>query len=123
MQIKEYQENSCKIIVIEADGDEKVIVDVQSALDLMMRAKYEWNSDRIAIAKSAVADAFFVLSTTLAGEILEKYIQYGMKLAIYGDFSGYSSKPLKDFIYESNKGKDFFFVAGEEEAIHRLSCV
>lgn len=123
MHIKEYMENGCKIIIIEAAGDEKVIADVQSALDLMMRAKYEWNTDRIAIDKKAVADDFFILSTTLAGEILEKYIQYGMKLAIFGDFSVYTSKPLKDFIFESNKGKDFFFVAGEEEAVQKLSRI
>lgn len=123
MHIKEYMENGCKIIIIEAADDEKVIADVQSALDLMMRAKYEWNTDRIAIDKKAVADDFFILSTTLAGEILEKYIQYGMKLAIFGDFSVYTSKPLKDFIFESNKGKDFFFVAGEEEAVQKLSRI
>lgn len=40
---------------------------------------------------------------------------------IVGDFSGYTSKPLKDFIYESNKGRDIFFVDSEEEAIDRLS--
>ncbi|HIS86126.1 MAG TPA: DUF4180 domain-containing protein, partial [Candidatus Faecivicinus avistercoris] len=43
------------------------------------------------------------------------------KIAIYGDFSHYTSKPLKDFIYESNKGKDVFFVATKEEAIQKIS--
>ena len=38
-----------------------------------------------------------------------------------GDFSGYTSKPLKDFIYESNKGRDIFFVSSEEDAIEKLS--
>ena len=36
-------------------------------------------------------------------------------------FSGYTSKPLKDFIYESNKGRDIFFVSSEEDAIEKLS--
>ena len=31
------------------------------------------------------------------------------------------SKPLKDFIYESNKGRDIFFVSSEEDAIEKLS--
>ncbi len=43
------------------------------------------------------------------------------KLAIIGDFSGYTSKPLKDFIYESNNGKDVFFVGSEQEAVERLT--
>jgi len=46
-----------------------------------------------------------------------------------GDYSGastavdtlYTSKSLKDFIYESNNGRDIFFVATEGEAIERLS--
>ena len=64
---------------------------------------------------------FFVLSTRLAGEILQKFINYGGRIAIYGDFSKYTSKPLKDFIYESNKGKDVFFVESKEQAIDRLT--
>ena len=64
-----------------------------------------------------------MLSSGLAGEILQKYINYGGKIAIYGDFSHYTSKPLKDFIYESNKGKDVFFVATKEEAVQKLSNV
>jgi hypothetical protein len=45
---------------------------------------------------------------------------YYIKLAIVGDFSGYTSKSLKAFIYESNRGKQTFFVASEEEAMKAL---
>lgn len=31
------------------------------------------------------------------------------RIAIYGDFSKYNSKPLKDFVYESSSGRDVFF--------------
>lgn len=48
-------------------------------------------------------------------------MNYGGKLAIYGDFSSYTSKPLKDFIFESNKGKNFFFVATKEEAVQKIT--
>lgn len=60
------------------------------------------------------------MSTRIAGEILQKFITYQFKLAIVGDFSGYTSKPLKEFIYESNKGKEIFFVSSEEDAIEKL---
>lgn len=98
----------------------QVIVDVASALDLLMSAQYEAGTKYIAVDKKLIAEDFFVLSSGLAGEILQKYINYGGKIAIYGDFSGYTSKPLKDFIYESNKGKDVFFAATKEEAIQKL---
>ncbi len=85
-----------------------------------MTAKYEAETKNIVLAKRQIAPDFFILSTGLAGEILQKFINYGGRLAIYGDFSGYTSKPLHDFMYESNQGKDVFFVSTEEEAIDRL---
>ena len=59
MRIAERGENGGKIVVIGADAGEVVIKDVQSALDLLIAAKYEHQADRIAIDKGAVADAFF----------------------------------------------------------------
>ena len=123
MRIAERWENGGKIVVIGADAGEVVIKDVQSALDLLIAAKYEHQSDRIAIDKGAVADAFFILSTGMAGEILQKFINYGAKLAVFGDFSLYTSQPLRDFMRESNQGKDVFFTVDEEEAVRRLRAV
>ena len=101
-------------------SDEIVITDSQSALDLLMTAKYDIGTKNIVIDKKLVKEDFFVLSSGLAGEVLQKYINYGGRIAIYGDYSHYTSKPLRDFIYESNKGHDVFFVATEDEAIECL---
>jgi hypothetical protein len=109
--------------IAHVHGEGLVITDVQSALDLIATVKYEAGCSRIIIDKANVCEDFFKLSTRLAGEILQKCINYQVKLAVVGDYSGYTSKPLKDFIYESNKGKDFFFVSTEIEAVERLSNV
>lgn len=109
------------ITVAEVLGDELLITDVQSALDILMSAKYDAGTKNIVIDKKLIAEDFFILSTGLAGEILQKYINYGGRIAIYGDYSRYTSKPLKDFIYESNNGKDAFFVATKEEAVDMLT--
>lgn len=114
----EHLENT-DIAVISSD--EKLIVDVQSALDLVMTVKYETGDTKIIISKSAVCEEFFILNSGMAGEILQKFINYHVKIAIYGDYSQYTSKPLKDFIYESNNGNDFFFVSTKEEAIQKLT--
>ncbi len=119
MKIEQFNENGSLIAVIS--GDEKVLVDVQSALDLVMTVRYETGAAKLAIDKRAVADEFFILSTGMAGEILQKFINYHIKAAIWGDYSHYTSQPLKDFIFESNHGKDFFFVATKEEAVRRLA--
>lgn len=98
-----------------------VITDVGSALDLLMTIRQESDCSRVAINKEAICSDFFVLRTCLAGEILQKFQNYGLKFACYGDFTAYTSKPLQDFIRESNRGRDFFFVATEDEAIEKLS--
>ena len=119
MKIKKITTNGNEIAIV--NSDEVCISDVQSALDFMMSVNYETGSHSIILNKEAITPDFFVLSTRIAGEVLQKFITYQFKLAIVGDFSGYTSKPLKDFIYESNKGRDIFFVSSEENAIEKLS--
>lgn len=119
MNIKIITDEGNRIAIVT--GDEVCLKDAQSALDFMMSVNYETGCQTIVINKEAVIEDFFVLSTRIAGEILQKFITYRFKLAIVGDFSGYASKPLNDFIYESNKGRDIFFVSTEEEAIQKLT--
>ncbi len=119
MELKRIENNN--IICAVVKSNEIVITDTQSALDLLMNAKYDIGTKNIVINKKLIIEEFFILSRGLAGEILQKYINYGGRIAIYGDYSHYTSKPLKDFIYESNKGKDIFFVSTEEEAIEMLT--
>jgi len=79
------------------------------------------NQTAMVLRKEQIDEPFFRLSTGLAGEVLQKFVNYQMRLATVGDFSGYTSKPLRDFIHESNKGRHFFFAATREEALERLS--
>ena len=109
------------IVCAVVNSNEPVITDAQSALDVLMTAKYEIGTKNIVISKKLIVEDFFILSSGLAGEILQKYINYGGRIAIYGDYSHYTSKPLHDFIYESNKGKDVFFVGTQEEAVDKLT--
>lgn len=102
-------------------GSKYVITNAQTALDLLMSARYELGTKNIIISKELICEEFFVLSTGLAGEILQKYVNYGGRIAIYGDFTCYTSKPLRDFIYESNKGNDVFFVENEAAAVDALT--
>lgn len=118
MKTEVVRKNNMTAAVI--NSDEHLITDVQSALDLAMTVKYETGCTNIAINKEAVVEDFFILSTRLAGEILQKFINYGIRFAIYGDFSKYTSKPLKDFIYESNRGKDIFFQPDIQKAVDKL---
>lgn len=110
-------------VIAVVSGNEAVVMDVQSALDLMATVRYETDCDRIVIHKALLSEEFFDLKTRLAGEILQKFINYQVKAAVVGDFSSYTSRSLRDFIYECNQGKDVFFVADEQQAVERLSRV
>ncbi|MBP2242971.1 hypothetical protein J2Z40_003553 [Cytobacillus eiseniae] len=121
MQITTVKENHVEIAVVSSH--EILIKDVQSALDFMATVQYETGCNRIVLNKSAICEDFFHLRTRLAGEILQKFVNYHVKLAIVGDFTVYSSKSLKDFIYESNNGRDLYFCSNEKQAVEKLSLV
>ena len=101
-------------------GGEALVTDAQSALEMASTVKYETGTTKIVLAKETVSEHFFILSTGLAGEILQKFTNYQRKAAVYGDYSRYTSKPLGDSIFESNRGGRFSSVATREEAIQKL---
>ena len=119
MKVEIIKKNHTEVAVIESE--DCLIKDVSSALDLVMNIKYETGCANIALNCQAIVDDFFQLRTCLAGEILQKFINYGVRFAIYGDFSVFSSKALQDFMYESNQGKNIFFQKSKEEAVNKLA--
>jgi hypothetical protein len=121
MNIEKIEVNERNIAVVRSS--EILIWDVQSALDLMATVQYEVDCNRIVLNKDLLSESFFDLKTRLAGEILQKFINYRVKVAIIGDFSVYSSQSLKDFIYESNNGNDIFYLPTEQQAIEKLSTL
>ncbi|MDR2469036.1 MAG: DUF4180 domain-containing protein, partial [Tannerella sp.] len=64
---------------------------------------------------------FFDLKTGLAGEMLQKFVTYNIRLGIVGDFSTVESRSLKDFICESNKNGKTVFAKTVEHAIELLT--
>lgn len=118
MNIRKVDRNGIEVAVVESE--DIILTDVQSALDLMATISYETGCNRFILNKNAVIEDFFKLSTGIAGEILQKFVNYNTKFALWGDFSVYTSKPLKDFIYESNKGNSIYFTSTEEEGIDKL---
>lgn len=108
------------INVVKIEDERILIFDEQSALDVFMSLAYETGENSFIISKDNIIEDFFDLRTKIAGGILQKIINYRMKLAIIGDFSKYKSKSLRDFIYECNSGRDIFFVENESEALKLL---
>ncbi|MFT3952071.1 MAG: DUF4180 domain-containing protein [Oscillospiraceae bacterium] len=118
MTIEKQVRNGVEIAVCHSD--EIVISDVRSALDFAMDTAYQTGCTNIAVNKAALCRDFFILSTGLAGEIMQKFVNYHIRFAVIGDFSEFTSKPLRDFFCETNKGTHIFFVASEAEAAEKF---
>ena len=106
-------------VVAELTDDKFIICHAQDVLDLMGDLGLK-NCNRIILYERNLLKDFFILQTGIAGEILQKFSNYRFKLAIVGDFSGYKSNSLQDFIRESNKGNTVFFVDNFDKALSRL---
>jgi len=108
------------INVAKVISNKIVITGTQDALDIMANSAYN-GSTRIIINEENIIPDFFDLKTGIAGDILQKFSTYNVYLAIVGDFSKYTSKSLRDFIFESNKYGRINFVNTDEEAIERFA--
>ena len=107
-------------VIAVVSGEEKLIMDAQSALDLVRTIKSELGAVRVALPKSAITESFFVLTTGLASDVKQKLADVGGKLAIYGNYTRYMNSDMQDFMYESNNGRDVFFTSTLDDAIQKL---
>jgi hypothetical protein len=108
------------IILAELISDKIIIIEPQDALDIMAEAGY-MGSGKLIFHEKNIGTEFFDLKTRLAGEILQKFSNYRVQLAIITDPQKFTSKSLQDFIRESNKLGRVFFVSSREEAIKKLT--
>lgn len=95
----------------------QLICDADTIMDTILSLKYETSLEKFAFAKACFEEDFFRLSSGMAGEVIQKFVNYGIRAAVFGDFSHYTSKPLRDFIFESNKGRHFGFLPTLDEAV------
>jgi len=107
------------LVIAEVTDSGFQIASVQDAVDLLGDLYFN-NCSRVIIKGSNIHPDFFKLHTGIAGNILQKFSNYRIMLAIVGDFSKYKSKPLQDFIRESNKGNIAWFVDSVETALNKF---
>ncbi|WP_353721086.1 DUF4180 domain-containing protein [Dyadobacter sp. 676] len=118
MNIRKHQNNGTSIA--EVLSDQLLVRTPDDGLQLLADLYYQ-DYDCVILHEQNITPAFFELKTGIAGEILQKFATYKMRLAIVGDFAHYESKSLRDFIFESNKGKQINFLPTVEEAVVKLA--
>ncbi|MEU5939362.1 DUF4180 domain-containing protein [Micromonospora sp. NPDC047548] len=69
-----------------------------------------------------LADEFFTLRTGVAGELVQKFVNYRLPVVVVGDISAHvaASTALRDFVIESNRGRQLWFVDTMAELEERL---
>jgi hypothetical protein len=88
----------------------------QDALDMIVATgHYGAGADWLLLPECRLPDDFFNLSTRFAGNVAQKFVNYGIGLAILGDFSARAVGPVADWARESNKGRHLWFVANPDE--------
>lgn len=105
--------------IAEVTGTGILIHNAQDALEILVNCAYQ-GAHKIIIHATQLISDFFDLKTGIAGEILQKVSTYQLQVAIVGDFSQYTSKSLRDFMFESNKMGRVNFVSSVEEARMKL---
>ncbi|MGE5113424.1 MAG: DUF4180 domain-containing protein [Acidobacteriaceae bacterium] len=109
------------IRVLEIDPSGPPLGSERDAVDLVGQAA-ENKAEMVALPSERLATFFFELKTRVAGEMVQKFSIYGVRVAIVGDVSAViqSSCSFRDFVRESNRGKAIWFVANIEELKERL---
>jgi hypothetical protein len=101
--------------VLVIDGDGPPIATTQDALDVIGAAFSQ--ADVVAVPVGRFDERFFGLRTGLAGEIMQKFVNYHIRLAVIGDISAQvaASTAFRDLVVESNRGRHIWFVADLDE--------
>jgi hypothetical protein len=108
--------------VFLCDAAGPLICSGQDALDVIGQA---WGSQAtlIAIPAGRFEPAFFRLDTGLAGEFIQKIVNYRLSIAIIGDIADQlaASSALRAFVHESNRGRQVWFLGDLDQLDDRLS--
>lgn len=110
-----------RVFTLPVEGEP--IASEDDAIDLIGSA---WSHDAktAAVPVERLDPAFFDLSTGLAGAFTQKLVTYRVRLAIVGDLTEYieASRALSDYVWESNRGSQVWFVRDEDELDRKLAA-
>jgi hypothetical protein len=93
----------------------------RDAVDLIGAALQE-GAELVVVPVERFEEDFFELKTRLAGHFIQKFVTYRRQLVILGDISHYiaQSRSLHDFVYETNRGNQVWFLTNLQELDERL---
>lgn len=104
----------------DADGPP---LDGERAATDMIGEAYGSDAKLVVIPVGRLGPGFLTLSTRIAGEVIQKFVNYGFQVAFVGDISEATSASdaLRDFVRESNRGRHVWFLADMDALEAKLS--
>ncbi|MFJ5262276.1 DUF4180 domain-containing protein [Streptomyces sp. NPDC088387] len=93
-----------------------------AALDLIGDA-FGQEAELVAVPVERVAADFFELRTGIAGAVMQKFVNYRLRLAVVGDVSHHvaASDALRDLLRETNTGGHIWFLTDFDALAARLA--
>ncbi|MFI6230355.1 DUF4180 domain-containing protein [Micromonospora echinospora] len=106
--------------VLVCDPDGPPVATVQDALDLVGAAFL--GAQAVAVPASRLDDEFFSLGSRFAGEVMQKFVNYRLRLVVLGDISRHlaASSALRALVHESNRADHVWFLPDLEALDARL---
>ncbi|MFF2372745.1 DUF4180 domain-containing protein [Agromyces sp. NPDC058110] len=115
------QRSDIRVFTLPVEGEP--ISTEDDAIDLI-GSTWSHEAKTAAVPVERLDPAFFDLSTGLAGAFTQKLVNYRLRLAIVGDVSEHTeaSRALRDYVWESNRGDQVWFVRDAAELSQRLDA-
>lgn len=118
MEVVIHQINKTR--VAEIISEDILIQNPVDGLNILVDLYYK-NIDNIILYEKNITPSFFVLKNGIAGEILQKFSNYKVRLAIVGNYTKMRHMSIKGFIVESNRKGQINFVGSGQKALAILS--
>lgn len=108
------------VYVCAADGPR---LDGERAATDIIGDSYGCHPAVVAVPIARLSPDFLTLSNRIAGNVIQKFVNYGVAVAFVGDVSQAvaGSNALRDFVRESNRGRHVWFVADMAELEAKLA--
>ncbi|MGJ7908000.1 DUF4180 domain-containing protein [Actinopolyspora sp. H202] len=113
------QRHGVQVLMCDPAGQK--VVTTEDVLDLI-----GWvflGAELVAVPAERLDEQFFTLNTNFAGEVMQKFANYRLRLAVIGDISRHleASSALRALVHESNAGSQVWFLPDIEALDARLS--
>ena len=114
-------EERAGVPVLVCDPAGPPVATTEAALDLIGGAAFG-GAEVVAVPAGRLDPSFFALGTRFAGEVMQKFVNYRLRLVVVGDISGHlaGSSALRDFVAEADRGRQLWFVTTADDLDERL---